>query len=132
MQAATTIKHLKKQIMMAQLPVWQQHVKTVGKAPFLYLELEDVSNDELRHIAESLAQHQPGFYVMIGKQSTEKRFSFVVYAHPSSGVDVKAFGAWLKTTFDLKGGGNPPVIQGGGVSVPENFKAHVEAWVASN
>ncbi len=131
-QATSTIKQLKKQLMLNQLPVWQQQIKTVGKTAFMYLELEDVSNEELKHVAESLAQHKPGFYVMIGKQSVEKRFSFLAYAHLSSGVDVKAFAAWLKTTFDLKGGGNPPVIQGGGVSLPGDFKAQIEAWVAGN
>ncbi len=128
MQATTTIKQLKKQIMLTQIPQWQQQVKAVGKTNFLYLELDDVSNEELKQVAESLAQHKPGFYVMVGKQSD--RFSFLAYAHTGSGVDVKAFAAWLKTTFDLKGGGNPPVIQGGGVSVPGDFKVKIEAWVA--
>lgn len=132
MQAASTIKQLKKQMMMTQLPVWKEQIKSVGKTNFLYLELEDPSNEELKSVAESLAQHKPGFYVMIGKSSTEKRFSFVAYAHVGSAVDVKAFGAWLKISFDLKGGGNPPVIQGGGAALPEGFKAKIEAWVEAS
>ncbi len=130
LQVTSTVKQLKKQLMLSQMPLWKQQIKHVGQTPFLYLELEDASNDELKQVAESLAQSTPGFYVMVGKQSQEQRFSLLAYASPASGVDLKTFGAWLKSNFDIKSGGNAPVIQGGGVNLSPDLKNKIESWVA--
>lgn len=127
--ASSVIKQLKKQLMLTCIPQWQQQIKPVAGIPFLYLELEDVTNDEMKQVIESLTNHTPGFYVIIGKVAGEKRFNFVSHAHANVGVDLKAFGVWLKNSFDIKGGGNPPTIQGGGAALPEGFAAKIETWI---
>ena len=127
--ALSEIKQLKKQLVKFQIPSWAGAFTTAGSVPFLYKELDDVSSDEIKVIVSELEKIKPGFYLLINKMPN--RFGFVAYTSKdvSSKVDLKALSAFLKTTFDLKGGGSAQQIQGGGVSLPANFAAALQEWV---
>lgn len=127
--ALSEIKQLKKQLVKFQIPSWAENFTTAGSVPFLYKELEDVSGDEIKVIISELEKIKPGFYLLINKMTG--RFGFVAYTSKDVGskVDLKALSAFLKTTFDLKGGGNAQQIQGGGTVVPANFATALQEWV---
>ncbi|MCF7899374.1 alanine--tRNA ligase, partial [Candidatus Babeliales bacterium] len=46
------IKALKKQLLNLQIPNWQQQISDAGRTPFLFLELEDIDNGQLKDICQ--------------------------------------------------------------------------------
>ena len=131
-EALTAIKQLKKQQLKTQIPAWQQQMQMVGTTPVLMLELEDVSGDELKAIAQELEKAKPGFYFLVSKDSATNRASFVGYVAKGfeNAVSLKALSQFLKETFDWRGGGSNTLIQGGGTIVP-GVDAKVRAWLES-
>jgi len=132
LEANSQIKQLKKQLNKSQIPSWAQSIKQIGVTPFLYLETEDLTPDELRMIAQELEKITPGFYVLINKDSEDKnKFAFFGYVSKTyePKVNLKNFSQFLKDTYQLRGGGSTTMIQGGGTVVPSNFKQDVMKWV---
>lgn len=132
LHASSQIKQLKKQLCKSQIPAWAQQVKTVGSTPFLYLDVEDVSADELRMIGQELEKTTPGFYFVINKDTENKdKFGFFGYVSKAyeTKVSLKNFSQFLKDTFQLRGGGSNTMIQGGGTNIPGNFKSEIIKWV---
>jgi alanyl-tRNA synthetase len=129
--ALNTIKQLKKQTVKAQLPLWKEQIKAVGKFPFLYLELESVSNEELRTIAQELEKLKPGLYFLVSKEPN--RISYIGYAAKEfeQTANLKGLAEFLKTTFQWRGGGSGNVIQGGGATIPTNLEAQIHNWLNS-
>lgn len=131
-QALTTIKQLKKQLFNTHLPQWLDDVIFENNIPFLFLELENYNNDELKDICNQLSQKKPGFYFLVNKPSKEsKRFSFVGFLSKEymSVVDLTAFAAHLRDSFGIKGGGSPTFMQGGGQELPANLKEEIQQWL---
>jgi len=95
---------LKKEFWRTQLPQWATQAETVNSMPALVLALKDYGADELKEIANSLQQKQPGFYFVIS--ATDDKSNFVITLDPkfASSLDLKNFGSWLKDTLGLRGG----------------------------
>jgi len=62
----TEVKNLKKQLVRAQLPLWEQQVELVNGIPFLFLLLDGMSHEELKELAGQLHNKKPGFYFFMG------------------------------------------------------------------
>ncbi|MFH0898206.1 MAG: alanine--tRNA ligase [bacterium] len=127
--ALSALKQLKKQLYKMQIPVWEQQIQTISKIPFLFLELEDASNDDMRDICQQLATKKPGFYFIISKPTKDAdRFSFLGFSSKDI-IDLKTFAQFLKETFDLKGGGSSTMIQGGGTTLPKDLKEKITQYL---
>lgn len=126
-QALSEIKQLKKQLYKAQIPQWQQQMKTIGASsvPFLFLELDALSGDELKLIAQELEKIKPGFYFLVSFDAESKRYCYMGYLAKGleQKLQLKNVAQFLKETLDWRGGGSPSLIQGGGANKPEGLEA---------
>ncbi len=125
----TTLKTLKKELIKAQLPNWQQTISLVGKVPFLYLAVDNATIDELRLIAQELEKTSPGLYLLLSSNN-EERCNFLAYAAKGieQQVSLRELGELLKQ-HDLRGGGNATAIQGGGTTIPANLESILRQWL---
>jgi alanyl-tRNA synthetase len=114
--ALASLKQLKKQLHKSQIAAWEQQIKTIGNVPYLYLELDDVSSEDLRFIAQELERRTPGFYMLVSKDTATGRWSFVGYLAKSHEhtVSLKSVAQLLKDSCGWRGGGSSVLIQGGG------------------
>ena len=128
----TQIKHLKKQSWQSQLPVWQKEVATVGSIPTLCLQLTGLGNDELRDIAAYLQTKQPGFYFLVSADGDRSSFICSLAPQFKDALNLKNFGAWLNEHHELRGGGNPASLQGGGGKIKPRLKDEILEWVKKN
>lgn len=126
------IKQLKKQLLKAQLPVWEKSITTVGKIPYLFLALQDLTIEDLREIAASLGSKHPGFYVLTS--TADNRASFLCSATPdvASTINMQIFSSWLKETHGLRGGGSKNLLQGGGAKIDANLGDSIVQWLIQN
>lgn len=129
-QAHSEIKQLKKQLVRFQIPAWVESFKIINDVPFFYKELDDISNDDIKAIVTELERKKAGLYVLINK--TTGRFSFSAYVAQGliNKVNLKSLSEFLKTTYNLKGGGNAQQIQGGGVALPSDFEQALTNWLS--
>jgi alanyl-tRNA synthetase len=114
--AESTIKQLRKEQLKTQIPALLTQVKEINSIPFLFLQLEEVTIDEMKSLLQELIQKKPGFYfVCITKPQT----TFVAQVAPAfiNKVDFKQLANALKAKLQLKAGGRDGLIQGGGPSV---------------
>lgn len=126
--ALREIKQLKKQAWKSQVPTWQKQVAAVGNIPFLYLELSDIGNDELKNICQAIEQKTPGFYFVVAG-SDRKNFLGYVSKDYKETVDLKKLAPLLKD-IGLRGGGSSSLIQGGG-SPTSSIEATVRGWITT-
>jgi alanyl-tRNA synthetase len=129
--ALSQIKQLNKKLVQHQLPAWEAKIQEIGKFPFLYLELEDISTQDLRPLCIDLEKRKPGFYFIINKSKGDNKFGFFAFQSQKSSfkVNLKALSEFLKEKFDLRGGGNNEAIQGGGQALPNNFEQILVGWI---
>ena len=116
------IKQLKKQLYKAHVPLWQQQTQSINGTPFLYLELEAVSNDDLKAIAQEIEKVTSGFSFFVSKEADHYSFFGYVAKGFEQKVALKEISNVLKEKFDWRGGGNATMIQGGGTQKPEKLK----------
>lgn len=128
-QLNTQIKHLKKQLWRSQLPEWEQRIQTINDMPFAFITVEDLSNDEMREITAHLQRKQPGLYFVISKTSERANFFCSLDAQFKDRLNLKKFGAWLKDEHDLRGGGSPVNLQGGGSKFDRNLERTTTTWI---
>lgn len=130
-EQATTIKNLKKEIRKAQIPHWLSQVEKVNNIPFLLIDFDGYTNDELKEIGSDLNNKQPGFYVL--KSSLPERNIFVVHLAPSliNTINLKNFSQWLKEKHGINSGGSQTVIQGGSEKFDSNLKDSIKEWLKS-
>jgi len=125
----TELKQLKKQLWKSQLPLWQQQVETVGSVPFLFLQLNNVDNQELREIAQQLMQAKPGFYFLTSTVDGRALYLATLAPQLSNTINMKEFGAWLQDKASLRGGGSATSLQGGGPAISATLGASIAEWI---
>jgi len=133
-ETKSTINHLKKELWQSRIPQWQKDVKEVGKIPFLFLELEDFNNNELKQICLKVETKKPGLYFIILKSTTDlSKINFLGFLSKKyyNNINLKTFSSFLKGSLDLKGGGSTNLIQGGGKYSPE-IKGIIARWIIEN
>jgi alanyl-tRNA synthetase len=130
--ALNAIKKLKKETWQAQTSTWLESVKEVNGIPFGFFALSDYGADELKEIAQKLADKKPGFYFMLSCQDERCALFSMLSDQFASKVDLKVFSTWLKDSFGLRGGGKKGVLQGGGPFVDQTaVKKGIEKWLTS-
>lgn len=129
---STELKDLKKNLWKSQLPMWEQQVTKINSVPFLYLQVEDLSAEDMREIASSLSSKQPGFYFIVSQ--TDDRCTFLGALSPKfeNVVNLKNFGTWLKDTHGLRGGSSANTLQGGGGKIDAKLKEDIVRWLKTN
>jgi len=128
--ALGTIKKLKKESWKTQLPTWLESVEEVKGIPFGFFALADYGADELKEIAQKLADKKPGFYFMLSCQKDRCSLFSLLSDQFTTQVDLKAFSTWLKDSFGLRGGGKKGILQGGGPFVDQAaVKKGIEEWL---
>ncbi|MBU4387179.1 alanine--tRNA ligase [Candidatus Dependentiae bacterium] len=126
------IKQLKKQILKAQIPEWQNQVKHVGKIPFLFLNLQDFDSAQFKEICESIETKAQGFYFIVNTNfKTPDQISFFGYVSKNfeKQIDLKLFSKDILAKFGLKGGGSNTLIQGGGKQPENNIEQEIIMWL---
>ena len=123
------IKGLKKEIRASQIPQWISEVELINDIPFLFIHLNNYTNEELKEIGADLIGKKPGFYFLIS--SVDERTFFVAQTTRSLSdkLNLKKFGLWLKDKHGINGGGNQLLIQGGGDKFDANLKDSIKDWL---
>ncbi len=131
--AQQEIKNLKSQLIYAQIPVWLDSVDHSGAVPFLFISITDASAEDLRMIATSLEQKQPGFYFVVNVTASKFIFYTLISQQFAHIIDIKKFGTWL-TEQGLRGGIVKNSIQGGGEMRDYNAQliAGIKQWSLKN
>ena len=126
------IKTLQKQIWRAQLPIWEKQVASVNKIPFLFLALQNYTNENMREIADTLAQKKPGFYFLISTTNNSSQFFVLLSAHYATSLNLKKFAGWLKDDHNFRGGLTKNMIRGGGGKFDAKLEGAIKQWVKNN
>ena len=131
LEALGTIKQLKKQLLKFNIPIWLEKTSTIKDIPFCYLELTDLENEELKTIVQEMEKIKAGFYFLISTNEQTKRCFFIAYLAKTfkDKLDLKQLALFLRENFNLRGGGSPTMIHGGGASTPKNLKPDLAAWL---
>jgi alanyl-tRNA synthetase len=123
------VRMLKKQIWHTQLETYKKQITTINTMPFLYVALNNVSNEDLREMATELSQQQPGFYFLLSSIDNRCIFLANLSGEFLNKLDLKQFATWLKDKHDLHGGSTKNSVRGGG----EKFEAHlgdrIKGWL---
>lgn len=127
----TALKKLKKQNWDYQLPTWLNQLKSHNEIPYTILEIPEASLEELRDIAQLLADKKPGVYCLIN--SADNKTSFVCTRSTTlkeSVASLKPLAQIFSTNLDLKGGGKDDSIQGGGPHISrEQLETTLKKWI---
>lgn len=126
-----TVEQLQEKVWKTEVPAWQKLITDVNGIPYLFLELKQYGNEQLRKIANSLMGKQPGFYFLVSSVNGQSVFFCSVDKQFSDRLDLKEFSALLKEKHNLRGGGSKTIIQGGGDKFDAKLKTSVFEWLKS-
>jgi len=127
-------KLLKKDLLKYQIPEWQKEIVKINEIPFLFLEIEEQNNSELKDICLKLEEKQPGLFFLISSTKKEpSKTNFFCYLSKTliSKLDLKKLATFLKTNLNLQGGGNQETLQGGG-DKNTKIKEELKNWILKN
>jgi len=127
--AQQEIKQLKQQLIVSQIPVWLKSVEYIKDIPFLYLNIPDISVEDMRTIVTLLDQKVPGFYFITTVIDQRIMFYTAVSSMYAQLIDMKSFGQWLSSTQGLRGGGVKNSIQGGGQIDNPQLGDAIKQWL---
>jgi len=126
------IKQLKKESLKSNLATWATSTKEINSIPFLFLQLEDYANDQMREIVATLSDKTPGFYFLISSINGKNLFLATVSKEFMKQIDLKKFAAFLKEKHNLRGGGSATTIQGGAPTIDKKLQESIIAWLKDN
>lgn len=125
--AQLEIRHLKKQLLTAQIPLWESQIEDVNEIPFLYLHLNNYDGGELKDIIDALQERVPGFYVAISNTDDKSAFYASLAPKHQKRMDFNTFKKWMQDSAGLRGGGKPGTVQGGGPKIDKNLSDAIKA-----
>lgn len=131
----TTIKQLKKENLTLALPALINQIATINEIPVGIFNFKDVASQELKDIAQVIAQYKNGFYVITTHDLQQNKSSIFVQLSEQyvANISLKKFAAWLLATFNFKAGGKDNQLQGGGAAINfDDFKSQVVQWLQNN
>jgi alanyl-tRNA synthetase len=131
-ELGSEIKQLKNQLVKAQLPIWEKQITTIGKVPYIFLALRDASIENMREIATSLNNKQPGFYFIVSTADSKALFLCSASSEIANSLNMQNFSTWLKDSHGLRGGGSKNLLQGGGAKIDASLDEDIKAWIAKN
>jgi alanyl-tRNA synthetase len=129
--AQAQIKQLKKQLIQTQLPLWEQQITTIEQIPFLFLQVQDYSNDEMKDVVGLLQAKKPGLYFVVNIVDGKPLFLGTLAPAYESKIDMRALSAWLKDTHGLRGGSTALSVQGGGILADAALGNALTQWLKS-
>jgi len=130
-QLQTQTKQLKRQLWQTQLPKWEKQIEIINGLPFLFIEFDQTSNDELREIAQTLLQKKAGFYFLVSTNNNRSLFYSIVGTKFATIISIQKFADWLKETINLRGGVRDNALQGGGKKINSDLKDAIKKWLAT-
>lgn len=120
--AQSTIKNLKKELLMYHVQTWKNEIEIINNIPFFYKQMDGATNEDLKDAIEFLQKIKPGFYMIVSNISESSSIFFISIAPEyESAIDLKTLNNWLQTTAGLRGGGKKGTIQGGGPRITQNL-----------
>lgn len=142
-EVLTTVMHLKEQnktlqielkkakqaLWQTQIPHWLTEMTTAGTIPYLFINVDTASTEELKDIATTLSQKKSGFYFLTSNTDDRTQFVCAVSSDIESKVNLKNFGAWLNEKCGLRGGGSKNILQGGGGKFDHNWKEAIKKYI---
>jgi len=120
---------LKEAYWRSNLVVWKEQIGSIADMPFLALDMEGFSVEELRDIAASLAEHRPGFYFLLSRVDGRAVFYCMLSDSFAARLDLKKLAAWLKDNHNLRGGGSKLSLQGGGQKPEPAMLDALQQWL---
>ncbi len=123
------VRSLKKELVKLQLPLWLGKVATHNNLPFLFLNLENQSADDLRELAQTLQTQKPGLYFLVSNGKDKATFYASLHTQFEKTFDLAQFATWLKATTGLFGGGKNGIIQGGGPLVTNTLEKQISEYL---
>jgi alanyl-tRNA synthetase len=127
-QLQADLKKFKKQHLQSQIAMWLAATELVQGVPFLFLMLDDLSNQELKEITTQLQAKRPGLYFVATTIADKQIFFCSVAADFAQKIDMRNFANWLKDTHNLRGGTTPCTVQGGG-TFTSDLKDQIKGWL---
>ncbi len=129
--AQQEIKAYKKQIYKQMLPEWVKQAQDINSVPFIYLELDNASSEDLRNVATDLLKSKSGLHFVVSLQQPRSSFLATISPEYSSKVNLKEFSSWLASQ-GIQGGGKANSIQGGAATEKIKIKSQIIDWLKNN
>ena len=128
--AQQEIKQLRQQLLSAQIPHMLNNIEHINNIPFLCIYDVGISAEEMRTLATTLEQKQPGFYFIYSHGLAHEPVSFytAISSQFAHAIDMKQFSIWLQTQ-GLRGGGSKNSIQGGGEKYNPQLCSAIKQWI---
>jgi alanyl-tRNA synthetase len=123
------LKNAQQQLIMHGLKQALDTKTVIKDIPFIYLETEHAAPETLKETLQKVAQQHEGFYVAINRSSDRTAFVAMVTPSFADRVNLADFGAWLKETHKLQGGGSKNYLQGAGPKIARDVRDSFEQWV---
>lgn len=123
----TELKHLKKQILLLQLPQFENSITEINGIPFLFLKLDGASHEEMKEVSAQVMRKKPGFCFVISETNGASSFLCTLDKQFTDRVNLKEFSTVLKDKHGLRGGGSNMSLQGGGGKIDDSLQATLEA-----
>jgi len=117
------LKQVKRQLLHASIDQFLKQIKTSGSYGHAAIILENVDMDDLRTIAQRLGSKQPGFYFVASNNTKNHKGSFVALT-TSKTIHHNAVVRVLRE-HNLRGGGKPGLIQGGGAPLTQKMAEQI-------
>ncbi len=125
------VKQLKAEQWKSSIPAWLEQSYQVGGMPCNYIVVTGFA-ENLRDIVTALQAKQPGFYFVINQEEGKSLFIGSVAQQYTQKFVMKNFQLWLQQQCNLRSGGNPLQIQGGGVILPASCQDAMKQWLEQN
>ncbi len=117
-ESLRTIKHLKKELFVTQIPTLVAQATTLKNGKLLHAMLQEAGLTELKEYAELVLAKEPGV-VLLTSLLDGKQFVFLAISHETQG-DMKKITEWMKTQ-GIKGGGTAKHFQGSAEKISTDF-----------
>ena len=122
------IKQLKQQLIVTRIPEWLQSVEYIKEMPFLFLNIPDITVEDMRMIVHQFEQKLPGFYFVTSSSNHQTMFYTAVSQKFTHIIDMKQFSTWLSSQ-GLRGGVVKNSIQGGGGKDNPQLGHAIKQWL---
>ncbi len=122
-------KKLKTALIKYQIPTLLKKAQPIQNFSFLYLEQPELPIENLREIAQLLAQKQPGFFFVTSSLDDKQNFAASISSNLKDKINLKELASLLKEELGLRSGGSPLLIQGGGTVTNKNLEKTLLNWL---
>ena len=132
-QTLSQVKKLKKELLKSNISNWIDKINRENSVPFAVIIEEDLSSDDLKFISEKLVQKEPGYYFVASnnKQANKSQFLSITSQEYIGTIDHKNLVEFLKNN-NLRGGGRPGTIQGGGPVLSQELEEKLISFIKTH